>query len=449
MSDVRATLRASVRHSSVRFADLDRQFPGQYPRVLVRGEGAMVEDQEGRRLLDGGGHLGAGIVGHGRAEIGDAMADQARTLEWASLDLGLSHPVAGELAARLTPLVAVEAPVFLFGSSGSEANETAFKVARAYHRLRGHHDRIKIIGRIGSYHGATFGAMSATGIPASTAPFEPLVPGFLHCAQPSPGRCGFCTPESGCSLACADDIEQTIVREGPETVAAVIAEPIAFREAIKVPADGYWPALREICSRHGVLLIVDEVITGFGRTGKMFGGEHWGVRGDIVTMAKGITSGYAPLGAAAVSAEVMAPFADSPLSHISTYAGHPVSCRAALAALDILEREGLVENAAAGEPIVWECLRGLQERVSAVTAISAKGLLASAEFRLPASEPADDVGRRVVHGCYERGLIARTVTDAATGLGVTYFYPPLVVDEAQIRFAYGVIETVLREILEG
>jgi adenosylmethionine-8-amino-7-oxononanoate aminotransferase len=439
---VQRTLRARVRHSSASFPDLDRLFPGSYPRVLVRGEGAYVVDDHGRRLLDGGGHLGACAVGHGRAEIGAAMAEQAGELEWGSLDLGLSHPVAAELAERLQPLVPVADPLFLYGSTGSEANETAFKVVRAYHRRRGEPDRVKIIGRDGSYHGSTYGAMSATGIPESREPFAPLVPGFLHVAQPSPGRCGLCTREAGCSLECARDVERAILREGPATVAAVIAEPIAFRQAIKVPHDGYFPALREICTRHGVLLIVDEVITGLGRTGRMFGLDHSGVEADVLTLAKGLTSGYAPLGAAVVSGRIAGAFADAPLAHISTYAGHPVSCRAALATLDILEREDLVANAAACEPVVRECMARLGEELGRGVEISGRGLLTSVELDLPGREPPADAVRRICHECYERGVILRA---AAEGDRATvYFYPPLVVTAEDIRAAFAAVTDALR-----
>jgi adenosylmethionine-8-amino-7-oxononanoate aminotransferase len=409
--------------------------------MLVRGEGAYVWDDEGHRALDGGGHLGAGIVGHGRGEVADAIAEQARTLEWSSLDLGLSHGVAAELAERLAPLVPVPDPTFLFGSTGSEANETAFKIARAHHRNGGRPGRVKIIGRDGSYHGATFGAMSASGIPESSEPFAPLVPGFLHCAQPSPGRCGLCTVEQGCSLECARDVERTILREGPETVAAVVGEPVAFRQAIKVPADGYWPLLRDICTRHGVLLIVDEVITGFGRTGRLFGLERWGVQADIVTLGKGITSGYVPLGATLVGGAIAAPFRDSPLPHISTYAGHPVACRAALATLAIIERERLVENAARCEGVALECMRRLRAALGAVQTVVATGLLTSIEFDLPDGAPAADTVRGILHECYRRGLIVRAVPSPPGG--VLYFYPPLVVTEDEVRGAFAVIGETL------
>jgi len=265
--------------------------------------------------------------------------------------------------------------------------------------------------------------------------------------QPSPGRCGLCTVEGGCSLECARDVERAILREGPDTVAAVIAEPIAFRQAIKVPHDGYFPALRDICTRHGVLLIVDEVITGFGRTGRMFGLDHWATTADIVTVAKGITSGYAPLGAAAVSGEIAAAFADAPLAHISTYAGHPVSCRAALATLDIIEREGLVESAARGETVVRECMERLRDELGCVRHISAKGLLTSVEIDLPGREQPADAVRRICHECYERGVILRSAAEGQRA--AVYFYPPLVVTADDIREAFAAIADALRVVVAG
>ena len=192
-------------------------------------------------------------------------------------------------------------PVVSFTSSGSESNELAFKLARAFHIRRGEPERTKIVCRDGSYHGSSYAAMSATGAPPFRRDFGPAVPGFIHVAQPSPGRCRLCSAEEGCSLACADALEAAILREGPETIAAFIAEPVAILQAVKVPAPGYWERIQEICRRYGVLLIADEVVSGFGRTGQMFACEHWGIQPDLITVAKGMTSGYVPMGAAIAS----------------------------------------------------------------------------------------------------------------------------------------------------
>jgi adenosylmethionine-8-amino-7-oxononanoate aminotransferase len=439
-SDLRRAVRGRVRLSTADFTLLDRHFPGRYPRLIVAGEGAYLTDAEGRRLLDSGAHMGACQIGHGRREVSERIAAQAAAIEFTTLDSGLAHPYAVALADRLAPRMPLAGePLFLFGASGSEANETAFKVARAYHAARGEPGRRKVLCRAGSYHGATFAAMAATGIPAAREPFAPLPPGFVRVTQPSPGRCGYCPRGGRCTLACAEDVERALVREGPESVAALVAEPVAFREAVKVPDPGYWPALREICDRHGVLLIADEVITGFGRTGRFMGSAHWDLQPDVVVLAKGLTSGYVPMSACVVSGAVAETLRAHPMTHISTYAGHPVACAAAEAALDVLDGERLPERAAALEPVVRDHLTALAERVPAVTATSVIGLLASVEVAVE-GDPAL-AAARVTDAAYERGLIVRVAP--AEGEIVAYFYPPLVVDADDVAFAFGVLAEVL------
>ena len=436
---VRASLRARVRLSTADYALLDRQYPGTYPRVIVSGEGAYLTDEDGRRLLDSGAHMGACMIGHGRREVIERIAEQGAAIEFTTLDSGLAHPLALELAERLMPRVPLQDPLFLFGASGSEANETAFKVARAHHAANGEPGRRKILCRAGSYHGATFAAMAATGIPAAREPFAPLPPGFIRVTQPSPGRCGYCARGARCTLACAEDVERALEREGPESVAAIIAEPVAFREAIKVPAPGYWPAIREICDRHGILLISDEVITGFGRTGRYFGCDHWDLKPDIVVLAKGLTSGYVPMSACVVSGAIADSLRARPMTHISTYAGHPLGCAAALAALDILEQERLPEHAAQLETVVRDQMTRLAERVPAVTATSVLGMLGSVEVAVEGDPPL--AAARVAHEAYERGLIVRTAP--ADGEIVAYFYPPLVAGEDDVTFFFDVLGDVL------
>jgi adenosylmethionine-8-amino-7-oxononanoate aminotransferase len=439
-SDLRGAVRGRVRLSTADFALLDEQFPGRYPRMIVAGEGAYLVDADGRRLLDSGAHMGACQIGHGRHEVAERIAEQAAALEFTTLDGGLAHPYALALAERLAPRMPLAGePLFLFGASGSEANETAFKVARAYHAARGEPGRRKVLCRAGSYHGATFAAMAATGIPAAREPFAPLPPGFVRVTQPSPGRCGYCPRGGRCTLDCAEDVERALLREGPESVAALVAEPVAFREAIKVPDPGYWPALRDICDRHRILLISDEVITGFGRTGRFMGADHWGLQPDMVVLAKGLTSGYVPMSACVLSGEVAQTLRAHPMTHISTYAGHPVACAAAQAALDVLDRERLPERAAALEPVVREHMTALAERVPAVMATNVIGLLGSVEVAVGA-DPAL-AAARVADAAYARGLIVRVAP--ADGEIVAYFYPPLVAGEEDVAFAFGVLADVL------
>lgn len=442
--DVRGRARLRVRQGFTDFEQLDRSYGPQYPRVVVRGEGAYLYDDEGRRLLDGCAHLGSCQVGHGRPEIAEAVARQIRQLEFTALEAGITHPLVVELSERLAGLVQVDDPVFVYGSSGSEAVDVAFKIARVYHARRGQAGRTKILARAGSYHGATYGALSANGMPALREPFAPLLPGIVRVAQPSPGRCGYCAPPGACTLACADEIERVIEREGPETVAALIGEPVAIQEAVKVPHPQYWRRIRDTCDRFGALLIVDEVLTGFGRTGRMFGLEHWGIKADLATTAKGLTSGYVPMAMTAVARHVYEHIASPPLAHVNTYAGHPVACAAALVNLDIIERERLVENAQALEEVVRGELAKLGQGHGRVVGGSVLGLLSSLELSASVEEAAG-LADAIRHECYERGLALRTA--GLPGRVTVYFYPPLVVTEEDILGAFETVNETLGALL--
>ena len=437
--DARGAAQAHLRHAFTDFAQLERLFPGEYPHLIVRGEGAYLVDETGARLLDGGCTLGACAIGNGRREMAEAIAGQVETLTFVSLDEGLTNHPAIQLATLLNQRVPVDDATMWFLNSGSEANDLAFKIARAYWRTVGEPTRVKIIARAGSYHGATFGALSATGMPLSREPYAPVVPGFVRASQPSPGRCGYCSPADGCTLGCADEVERLIRQEGSETVGAFIGEPIVMTEAIKIPHPGYWPRIREICDRSGILLIADEVITGFGRTGTWFGLDHWGVEADIVSLAKGVTSAYVPLAATAVSRRVMDQLATNPLAHINTYSGHPVACAAGLKNIEILEREGLVENAAAMGPVVLDELERTKASCLGVTNVSGIGLLSSIEFASDHPISSSDGLEAFRRHCYQRGLIVRGYP------GVVYFYPPLVVTEDDVRFAFATIRDVLAQ----
>src|SRR5262245_1288672 len=398
--------------------------------MIVRGEGAYVWDSEGRRLLDAGGNLGAGQIGHGRQEIADRIARQVVELDYIGLDSGISHPKAVELADVLRNLVPVDDPTFAFPTSGSEANELAFKIARAYHSRRGDQDRTVVLSRDGSYHGSTYGGISAAGAPVFRADYGPVVPGFEQVAQPSPGRCGYCSRAESCTLQCADALETAIERIGPDHIAAVIGEPVSILQAVKVPHADYWARVQSICRANGVLLIVDEVVTGFGRTGRMFGSEHWAIEPDIMTMAKGVTSGYVPLGVVATSRSVEDAFAE-PLLHINTYAGHPVACEAALATLQIIQDERLPERAAELEPVLRSSLEAIADRNGRVVRVSAIGLLSSIELSAAGVEDPDEAVLRLRHAMYENGVIARS---SFSGDIVTIvFYPALVVDRDDVE----------------
>jgi len=432
-----------VRHFLADFAALQREYPDSYPKMMVRGEGAYVFDEEGNRLLDAGSHLGACQIGHGRAAVAERIADQVRQLEFIALDAGISHIYAAELAERLSGMVLCDEPVFSFTNSGSESNELAFKIARTWHARRGAPERTKIISRLGSYHGSSIAASAATGVAGFRNGFGPLAPDFLQTEPPT--RDGFGHREkSNVEELSLPQLEALIEREGPETVAAIIAEPVAIPGAVKIPHSDYFAGLRRICDKYGLLLIIDEVVCGFGRTGRMFGAEHFGVKGDIVCYAKGLTSGYIPMGAVAVSGAVNEVFLKTPLLHLNTYAGHPVACAAAMAALDVTEDEGLVENAAAMEEVLRDELTRMRQSVPRITEVTAIGLLSSVISDISDQPDPDATIRKLRKQAYDAGVLVRVARDG-TNMSA-HFYPPLVVNQRDIEDGVHALEVALRTI---
>jgi adenosylmethionine-8-amino-7-oxononanoate aminotransferase len=323
------------------------EYEGGGLHVFDRGEGSTIYDVQGKAYLDGIAGLWVVNAGHGRAEIAEAMGKQAAKLGYANA-MNFTTTPAAMLAERLCDLLPGDLNRIYFSSGGSEAVETAIKIAKQVQAMRGFGRRYKIIARRRSYHGQTMGAMSLTHA-KNEHWFGPFVYGVSHVPHPDRYRSDFGLEGEAADVMAAKYVEQEIENQGPDTVAAVIAEPISTAAGVHVPSKVYWEMLRDICTRHGVLLIADEVINGFGRTGTMFCIEQYGVVPDILTMAKGITSGYAPLAATAVSEKVYETFKEQrtvPMGHLLTFGGHPVSCVASLANLDIFEREGLVARGA-------------------------------------------------------------------------------------------------------
>jgi len=316
------------------------------PVALVRGEGSRVRDAEGREYLDALAGLAGVNVGYGRTEIIEAMQAQFERIHFVSHPALANVPgaVLAERLARLSPTG--EGSHVFFVAGASEATETALKLAKAYHRARGFAGRYKTVGRRDAAHGITAGALSVSGVARAKNAYEPLVPGALHVTPPNHPHCPYCAAAEGCTLACADEIRRVIAFEGPESVAAVVLEPVQ-RVGCLVPPPGYYERVRAACDEHGVLLIMDEAICGFGRIGTMFGSETFEIRPDIVTVADGLTSAYAPLGAVIASRTVIDTFtmvADDPTIGgipVGGFGGSPVATAAALANLDILEREDL------------------------------------------------------------------------------------------------------------
>src|SRR5580700_7755705 len=317
------------------------------PLVVVEGEGAILRDAEGREYIDGLSGLWNVNVGHGRGELADAAAAQMRRIAFASAYIGATNEPAIRLAEKIVGHAYSNSAAVYFTTAGAESNESAFKFARYYWKVKDKPQKTKIISRIHAYHGVTMAAMSATGMPIFHKMFGPLVPGFIQVPPPYAYRW---TGNEEPGIGAADAVEQAILTEGPDTVAAVIAEPVMGAGGVIVPPATYFPKLREICDRYDVLLIADEVITGFGRTGKWFALGHWGVEPDLVSFAKGVTSGYLPLGGIILSERVHGAILAAPMDrrymHAATYSGHPVCCAVGLRNVQIIEEENLVERSA-------------------------------------------------------------------------------------------------------
>ncbi len=331
-------------------------------RVMERGDGCYVWDAKGNKYLDGLAGLFVSQVGHGRQELAAAAGRQASQLGYFPI-WTYAHPGAVELAARLASFAPGDLNRVFFTSGGSESVESAWKLARQYFKIVGQPERHKVVSRHLSYHGTSLGALSITGLDSLRQPFEPLVPGACHAANTNRYRCELCSGFDACTLGCAEDIEQVILREGPETVAAVFVEPVQNAGGCFVAPDGYFTRLREICDQHGILLVSDEVICAFGRLGTMFGSERLDYRPDIITCAKGMTSGYAPLGAMIASDRIAEPFVgtDESFLHGFTFAGHPVSCAVAMANLDVFEKEHLLSHVQANEAAFRSALDDLAD----------------------------------------------------------------------------------------
>src|SRR5579859_4655732 len=403
-------------------------------RVLVRGKGCNLWDARGRQYLDSLAGLYVVNVGHGRAEIGEAMARQAGELAYVSAASYTSLPAVqlGDVLAGLTP---GDLNRFFFCSGGSEAVETAMKIAKQIQAMRGFPKRYKIIARVGGYHGATFGALSITSSRNETY-FGPFMHGVSFVPSPDRYRARFGLGGEAEDLACADAIDYEIRAQGPETVAAVIGEPVSAANATHVPSPRYWQRVREICDKHGVLLILDEVINGFGRTGTMFATEQFGILPDLMTMAKGLSSGYAPIAAVAVSEKLYDEFKkqDVALAHLLTFGGQAVSCAAALKNIEILQREELPQRSANNGVYLLERMRGLLAHPT-VGDVRGRGLMCAAElvkdkatkgpFGLGPAAAGHPFSRRVVELMEQRGLLTRVFMSL-------HLCPPLVVTREEI-----------------
>ena len=401
------------------------------PLVIVGGDGIRVTDSDGRQWIDVHGGYASVNVGYGRTEIAEAMRDQMGRLAY--FPQGSTTEPLVRLVEKLAELTPGDLERSWPATGGSEANETALKIARAYHRRRGEPGRYKIISRRGSYHGA-LGAVMWTGGGGAREDYEPAFPGMVYAPQADPYRCelGGATP-SECAVRCAEAVEELIRFHGASTVAAVIAEPVS--SAAAVPGKEYWPMLRQICDRYGVVLIADEVVTGFGRTGKMFAMEHWDVVPDIMTMAKGITSSYLPLANTIVTPRIADVFAgdDNFFRQALTFGGHPVTAAVALRNIQILEDEGLVQGSDTVGAYFLEQLHSLRDHHPIIGDVRGIGLLLGLEFvedrdtrtHFPGEAGLAD---RLNQAFTAEGLILRTASGETLSMG-----PPLCTSTADVE----------------
>jgi taurine-pyruvate aminotransferase len=424
--------------------------PNASTMVVAEADGAWVTDIEGNRYLDGMSGLWCVNVGYGREELARAAYDQLKTMPY--YPLMKSHLPAIQLGEKLGEWLEGDY-VFFYSNSGSEANEVAFKIARQYHEQNGEPGRYKFVSRYRAYHGQTMGALAATGQALRKYRYEPLVPGFLHVSPPDRYRCHYCADKDACTLECAREIDRAITWELPETVAGVILEPIITGGGIIVPHDDYLRTVGEICERNGALLIIDEVICGFGRTGKRFGYQHYGVEPDIVTMAKGITSAYLPLSATAIKRELYEKFAGTEeyerLRHVNTFGGNPAACALAVRNLEIMEEESLPERSGTLGERLRSKLSELEGHPN-VGDVRNKGLLFGIELvedrqsKRPASK---EMVEAAISGCKERGLIISKNGDTVAGFNnVLTLAPPLSLTEDDLDLIAGALKESLHSL---
>jgi adenosylmethionine-8-amino-7-oxononanoate aminotransferase len=415
--------------------------------VWVKGEGAVLTDADGKEYIDALSGLWNVTAGHGRKELAAAASKQMQTLAFCTGYAGSSNPPAIELAERLAELTYPSINRFFFTSGGGESNDTAFKTARYYWKLKGKPEKTKVISRQWGYHGVTLAAMSATGIASYWPMFEPRVPGFIHIPSPYPYR--YQAP-AGVSqgVAAANELEQAILREGADTVAMFLAEPVQGAGGVIVPQDDYFMRIRQICDKYNVLFVSDEVITGFGRTGTMFGLEHWHVEPDMITFAKAITSGYFPLGGIGVNDRIAEVFdaAENVWMHAYTYSAHPVGCAVALANLEIVEREDFVSQAREKGAYLLRSLRQALADHPHVGEVRGLGLMCAIEYVKDKGtreefKPEEKVGARVHTAAQERGLFSRMRGD------VFCVAPPIVTSQPQLDRITEILKSATEAVL--
>ncbi len=409
--------------------------------IIVGGKGARFYDAAGKEYLDFLSQLFNVNLGMGNEKVVEAVKEQVEKVNYTK-NTYLNIPKI-LLAKRLAELTAPSLVRTFFSNSGTEANEAAFKIARVYT------GRFKIIGLWNAYHGSTYASMSAGGVAANRSPFEPLVPGFYHIPPPYCYRCAFGLEYPGCGVRCARFLEDAIKFHGPETVAAFIADPVVVAAGVLIPPKEYWPTIREICDKYDVLLILDEVIAGCGRTGRLFAHEHWGIAPDILTLAKGISNATVPLGATVMNRKIADFFAEKKsFMHGFTYSGHALACAAGLAAINAYVENKIPENAAKVGEYLLDALKGIQDRHRSVGEVRGLGLIEGVEFvkdketkkPLVAEDPETPLEERPLvalsDGCLDEGLLLMPTMSGST----IRIAPPLIITEEDVDKAMDIFE---------
>lgn len=443
---------STTSENSLFHRDADYSYP-----VVVRGEGIYLFDENGKRYIDGGAGAGNVTLGHGRERIANVLADQAKTLAYC-FSAYFTNRLALTLAERVTKVAPGDLNHVYFVSGGSEGIETALKIARQYQVQRGQTQKQKVIARWRSYHGASLGALSCTGIPSMRSHFAPWLADFPHIPPCYSYRCELAGCEGTCNLTCADELERAIIHEGPENVAAFIAEPIVQGHvAAAVPPPDYFKRIREICDRYDVLLILDEVITAFGRMGKYFAIEHFDVVPDIAVFAKAISSGYCPLGGVVFSDKIAESYASSgkPFAHVFTYVNNPLAMRVGLEVLDIMEEEKILEHVTEVGAYLQQKSREVLSQHSCVGEIRGLGLSLGVELVRDRAtkepfETSQNVSKILGQLLLDRGLSMSAVggvADFTRGEDIR-FNPPLIITHEQIDEALDIMDESLTE-LEG
>lgn len=431
---------------------MSRYNPDASPLVVTHAEGAWITDSDGNKYLDGMSGLWCVNVGYGRQELAQAAYDQLNTMPY--YPLTQSHVPAIQLGEKLNEWLGDDYIIF-FSNSGSEANETAFKIARQYHQQHGESSRYKFISRYRAYHGNSMGALAATGQAQRKYRYEPLTPGFIHVPPPDCYRRPSDQDLQTYGTDCARAIDQTMMWELSETVAGVIMEPIITGGGVIIPPDNYLKEVRDACDRHGALLIIDEVICGFGRTGKPFGFMNYGIKPDLITMAKGLTSAYLPLSATAVRRELYeSAFGGTDdynrFRHVNTFGGNPAACALAIKNLEIMEEEGLIDRSAVlGKRLRQEWVE--LESHPYVGDIRNKGLLFGFELvedKNTKQPAAAEKLNKVIAACKEKGLIIGKNSDTVAGYNnVITLAPPLCITDEDVNFIAVTLKDAFKSIV--